>query len=316
MFAIEEDARGNFWISSNRGIYRVKRQELNDFADGKLSRINSVGYGTQDGMLSTECNGGRQPASITDQDGRFWFPTQDGVVIVDPRNELPNTLPPSVVIESAMVERVPVDIRDGLTVPPGRQDIEIHFAGVSLIKSAQVKFRYKLEGHDADWANSDGLTAIPNRRRFEEFLADEWRRAIRVKTPVSLVMLDIDHFKLFNDTYGHHAGDECLKQVADALRGTVRRPTDLLTRYGGEEFAIILGGTDAAGARKIAEQAVDKVNSLTIPHRASPKSPHLTVSVGIATMLVTFGMLEADLIKAADDALYRAKAGGRNQIVA
>lgn len=103
--------------------------------------------------------------------------------------------------------------------------------------------------------------------------------------------------------------------MAAALRGTVRRPTDLLTRFGGEEFAIILGGTDAAGARNIAEQAVEKVNALKIPHRASPTSPQLTVSVGIATMLVTFGMLEAELIKAADDALYRAKAGGRNRIV-
>ena len=121
MFAIEEDARGNFWISSNRGIYRVKRQELNDFADGKVTRINSVGYGTQDGMLSNECNGGRQPASITDQAGRFWFPTQDGVVIIEPQHETHNALPPSVVIESATVERNQVDVRSGVTIAPGRR---------------------------------------------------------------------------------------------------------------------------------------------------------------------------------------------------
>ena len=138
-------------------------------------------------------------------------------------------------------------------------------------------------------ANSDGLTAIGNRRRFEEFLADEWRRAIRFKTPVSLVLLDIDHFKLFNDTYGHQAGDECLKKVAAALGETIHRPTDLLTRFGGEEFAIILGGTDAAGAMNIAEQAVARVNGLKIPHAGSPTSPHLTVSAGVATMLVTVG---------------------------
>jgi diguanylate cyclase (GGDEF)-like protein len=419
VFAIQEDASGYFWISSNRGIYRVKRQELNDFAAGKIARINSVGYGTQDGMLSTECNGGRQPASITDRDGRFWFPTQDGVVVIEPRNESHNRLPPSVVIEAVTVEREPADIRQGLTIEPGRKNVEINFAGVSLIKSEQIKFRYKLENHDADWvdagtrrtvnysylppgryrflvkaansdniwneegatlaielkpffyqttlfyaasgigaivlllsmwqlsvhrfkarerqlamlvaektealrtaneelkhlANSDGLTAVGNRRRFEEFLADEWRRAIRLKTPVSLVLLDIDHFKLFNDTYGHHAGDECLKRVAAALGGTIHRPTDLLTRFGGEEFAIILGGTDAAGALNIAEQAVAKVNDLQIPHPGSPTSPHLTVSVGIATVLVTLGMDEAELIKAADSALYRAKAGGRNRIV-
>lgn len=155
VFAIQEDARGNFWISSNRGIYRVKRQELNDFADGKIARINSVGYGTQDGMLSTECNGGRQPASITDRDGRFWFPTQDGVVVIEPQNESYNTLPPSVVIESATVERETVDPRHGLTIEPGRRNIEITFAGVSLIKSEQMKFRYKLENHDAEWIDAD-----------------------------------------------------------------------------------------------------------------------------------------------------------------
>lgn len=420
VFAIEEDVNGHFWISSNRGIYRVKRQELNDFADGKVARINSVGYGTQDGMLSTECNGGRQPASITDQDGRFWFPTQDGVVVIDPRNERSNRLPPSVVIESATVERELADIRQRLVIAPGRKNVEINFAGVSLIKSEQIKFRYKLEGYDKDWvdagtrrtvyysylppghyrfvvkaansdniwneegaslplelqpffyettwfyslvglgaalllvgawkvsvsrfaareqelaklvaekteelrtaneelqllANSDGLTAIGNRRRFEEFLTDEWRRAIRFKIPVSLVLLDIDHFKLFNDTYGHHAGDECLRQVAAALGSTIHRPTDLLTRFGGEEFAIVLGGTDATGARNIAEQAVANVNSLRIPHRSSPTSSQLTVSVGVATLTVEVGMQETELIKAADAALYKAKAGGRNQIVA
>ena len=418
VFAIEEDARGNFWISSNHGIYRVKRQELNDFADGKIDKINSVGYGTQDGMPSTECNGGRQPASLTDRLGRLWFPTQNGVVVIDPKNESYNAQPPAVVIESATVEREAVDIRHGLNVLPGRKNIEINFAGISLIKSEQVEYRYKLEGHDVDWvdaatrrtayysylppghyrfvvkaansdniwneagaslaldlqpffyqtrlfyilsalvtaivlfgawrasvhqlrsrerqlatlvaeqtdalraaneelqhlANSDGLTTVGNRRLFDEFLAAEWRRAIRFKTAVSLVMLDIDHFKLFNDTYGHQAGDECLKSVATALRATIHRPTDLLARIGGEEFAIVLGGTDRAGAVNIAEQAMNEVNTLRIPHRTSHTSAQLTVSIGVATMLVTIGMAEAELIHAADEALYCAKAGGRNRI--
>jgi diguanylate cyclase (GGDEF)-like protein len=419
VFAIEEDARGNFWISSNRGIYRVRRQELNDFADGKVSRINSVGYGTQDGMLSTECNGGRQPASITDKDGRFWFPTQDGVVIIEPGHEQYNTLPPSVVIESATVERQAADIRSGLVVEPGLKNIEINFAGVSLIKSEQVKFRYKLEGHDPDWidggtrrtayysylppgqyrflvkaansdniwneqgaalavelkpffyqtglfsalavlvaglamvavwrtsvhsfrarerqlaklvaekteelrkaneelrhlANSDELTAVANRRRFEDFLGDEWRRAARYKTELSLVLFDIDHFKLFNDTYGHQAGDDCLKSVAAALTETIHRPTDLLARFGGEEFAIILAGTDRAGALKIAEHALNKVNDLAIPHRNSSTCAHVTISAGVATLSPTADMPVAELLKAADQALYRAKAAGRNRIV-
>lgn len=127
-------------------------------------------------------------------------------------------------------------------------------------------------------------------------------------------MLDIDHFKLFNDTYGHHEGDECLKRVAAALKDTVHRPTDLLARFGGEEFALVLGGTDRAGAVNIAERAMGKVKSLRIPHRTSETSSHVTVSAGVATLFVTVDMSEAELIKAADEALYRAKANGRNQI--
>lgn len=419
VFAIEEDRRGNFWISSNHGIYRVRKQELNDFADGKIDKINSVGYGKQDGMLNNECNGGRQPASIKDKDGKFWFPTQDGVVVIDPDAESYNTVPPLVVIESATVERGQIDIRRGLTIEPGQKNIEINFTGINLIKSEQIKFKYKLEGHDPDWvdagtrriayysylppgtytfrviaansdgiwnelgaslnvelkpyfyqtgwfyllclavgilvlfliwqisvyqlksrerllanlvakrteelkkaneelqhlANSDGLTAIGNRRQFEIFLAGEWHRAARFKTEISLILLDIDHFKLYNDSYGHQAGDECLKAVAEALRETVKRPTDLVARFGGEEFAIILGGTDAEGAMIIAREAFENVSNLKIAHCKSLTSDYLTISVGVATTFVRLGMNESDLIELADKALYQAKETGRNKIV-
>ncbi|MFM8534051.1 MAG: two-component regulator propeller domain-containing protein, partial [Acidimicrobiia bacterium] len=154
VFAIQEDARGNFWISSNGGIYRGNRKELNDFADGRITEVHSVGYGSEDGMLSTECNGGRQPASLRDDQGRFWFPTQDCVVIVDPQQERDNAWPPSVVIESATVERQATDVRNGLVIGPGLKNIEINFAGVSLIKSEQIKYRYRLEGHDPDWIDA------------------------------------------------------------------------------------------------------------------------------------------------------------------
>jgi diguanylate cyclase (GGDEF)-like protein len=420
VFAIEEDNRGNFWISSNNGIYRVKRQVLNDFADGKISKINSIGYGKEDGMLNSECNGGRQPASLKDKDGKFWFPTQDGVVVVDPELETHNTMPPSVVIESATVEREAVDIKNGLTIEPGQKNVEIKFTGISLVKSEQVKFKYKLEEHDTDWidgdtrrtayysylppgnyqfrvkaansdgiwneegatlnlelkpffyqtrwfyllctaigifalfviwkisvyqlesrekylaklvsekteelrkaneelqqlANSDGLTGVGNRRLFEEFLADEWLRAIRFKTEISMILLDIDYFKLFNDTYGHQVGDNCLKRVAKALRKTTHRPTDIVARYGGEEFAIILGRTDSAGALSIAEKAIENIRKLKISHESSKTSDFLTVSIGVATISAEFGMTESELIKAADDALYQAKENGRNQIIA
>lgn len=127
-------------------------------------------------------------------------------------------------------------------------------------------------------------------------------------------MLDIDHFKLYNDTYGHLAGDDCLKKVAEAFAETIKRPTDLVARFGGEEFAIVLGGTDAEGAYNIAEQAVDNLRSLRISHSLSTTSEILTVSVGIATVFATFDLSEADLINIADKALYNAKRSGRNCI--
>jgi diguanylate cyclase (GGDEF)-like protein len=157
---------------------------------------------------------------------------------------------------------------------------------------------------------------IGNRRRFERFLNDEWHRAIRFKTEISLILIDIDHFKRYNDTYGHQAGDECLQRVAEAFAETIKRPTDLVARFGGEEFALILGGTDAAGALTIAEHAVANVNDLRVSHSDSETSQFLTVSVGIATMFAKFDNAEADLIKAADEALYNAKAIGRNRIYA
>jgi diguanylate cyclase (GGDEF)-like protein len=129
-----------------------------------------------------------------------------------------------------------------------------------------------------------------------------------------MVLIDIDHFKRFNDTYGHLAGDECLQNVAAALKDTIHRPSDLLARFGGEEFVIVLGGTELAGAMTIAGQAMERIRGLRIPHRESPTSAHLTVSIGVATTCVRVGMPEADFLKTADAALYRAKTGGRDRI--
>lgn len=418
VFAIEEDKAGYFWISSNRGIYRVNRKELADFADGKISKINSVGYGKEDGMLSNECNGGRQPASLRDEQGRFWFPTQEGVAIVDPTLEQTSQITPNVVVEEIIVDRQPVNLNAGITIEPGSRDLEIRYTGLSLVRSSQIKFQYRLIGHDADWidagtdrtanyaylppgdytfevraansdglwsdksaqvgmvlkpffyqtwtfvllvifgsallllviwkvsvyqlearekkltrlvaertaelaeanknlealANSDGLTKIGNRRRFEAFLADEWHRAVRFRTEISLVMVDIDHFKQFNDTYGHQAGDECLQRVAEALAAAIKRPTDLVARFGGEEFAIILGGTDSAGAKTIAEEAIENIRALEVPHSTSGAGEFITVSVGIATVLGRLESSEIDLIRAADRMLYQAKQNGRNCI--
>jgi len=154
VFQTLEDRRGYFWISCNRGIYRVSRQELNDFADGRVSRINSVAYGKQDGMLNIECNGGRLPAGIRARDGKFWFPTQEGVAIVDPEVIYINQQAPPALIESVTLEHGPVDFRGEVTIQPGQRDLEISYTGLSYIKSDQIKFKYKLEGLDADWVDA------------------------------------------------------------------------------------------------------------------------------------------------------------------
>jgi diguanylate cyclase (GGDEF)-like protein/PAS domain S-box-containing protein len=164
-------------------------------------------------------------------------------------------------------------------------------------------------------AASDGLTGLANRRHFDERLRDEWARAKRDGTPLSLLMIDVDHFKRFNDQYGHQAGDACLRSLAEILANEARRPTDLAARYGGEEFALLLPGTDAEGCARIGERVRDALRELAIPH-ANPPSNLVTVSLGGATDLP--GANTADytsLIEAADRALYAAKEGGRDRLV-
>ncbi|HZM89849.1 MAG TPA: two-component regulator propeller domain-containing protein [Blastocatellia bacterium] len=150
-FQILEDSRGNFWISSNRGIYRVSRGQLNDFAEGRASAITCVAYGRLDGMLNTECNGGRQPAGVRARDGKLWFPTQGGAVIIDPEAVPFNQQPPPVLIEAVTIDRAPVAFGEGIRLGPGQQNLEINYTGLSYIKPDQVRFKYKLVGQDTDW---------------------------------------------------------------------------------------------------------------------------------------------------------------------
>ena len=154
VFQILEDRRGYFWMSCNKGIYRVSRRELNELAEGRISRVNSLAFGKEDGMVSSECNGGRQPAGFIAQDGRLWFPTMGGVAVIDPEAAQVNLLPPPVMIESVMLERSQVDFSRGLTVQPGQRDLEIAYTGLSFIKPEQVKFKYMLEGWNQDWVEA------------------------------------------------------------------------------------------------------------------------------------------------------------------
>ncbi|SFG64007.1 response regulator receiver modulated diguanylate cyclase [Duganella sp. CF458] len=160
---------------------------------------------------------------------------------------------------------------------------------------------------------TDALTGVANRRSFNEAIQNEWRRCARSGTPLSVIMIDIDHFKLYNDAYGHQAGDACLKQVASTMLQCGGRSPDLLARYGGEEFVILLPQVDAPGAATVAERILASVRDLAIPHRMSSAGDTVTVSLGVATLMPDQGGAPETLVRCADDALYRAKNDGRNR---
>ncbi|NJN46327.1 MAG: diguanylate cyclase [Candidatus Competibacteraceae bacterium] len=167
----------------------------------------------------------------------------------------------------------------------------------------------------ADLSMTDGLTGIPNRRRFDEFLDTEWARAIRARTPLSLVLIDVDHFKAYNDQYGHAAGDRCLQTVAQTLAEGLPRRTDLVARYGGEEFACVLPTTDHTGALAIAERLRERIVSQQIDHQHSSVATFVTVSMGVATLQPDPHTESQALLEMADSRLYQAKRAGRNRVV-
>lgn len=160
----------------------------------------------------------------------------------------------------------------------------------------------------------DGLTGIANRRRFDDTMAREWRRCARSHLPLSLIILDVDHFKAYNDHYGHQAGDECLRVVAEVLSDHVRRPSDLVARYGGEEFVCLLPETDGPGATRVAEGFRTGVAERRIPHAQSPVAPYVTISLGVATVIPSAEGSPEKLAEMADQLLYRAKRTGRNRV--
>jgi len=163
--------------------------------------------------------------------------------------------------------------------------------------------------------NVDGLTGIANRRYMDQFLRVEFSRSIRYQQPISYILSDIDHFKTYNDHYGHLSGDDCLKIIAKALAAVCKRSTDLVARYGGEEFAIILPNTPIDEAKRIAEKLRKAVEALAIPHQASAVSDVCTLSLGVVTYQAQKGDQVDTLISMADDALYQAKESGRNRVV-
>jgi diguanylate cyclase (GGDEF)-like protein len=161
---------------------------------------------------------------------------------------------------------------------------------------------------------TDGLTGLSNRRMYDELSVREWRRCERMKKPISLVMVDVDYFKHYNDHYSHQAGDECLKAVAAQMLRAAPRPGDLVARYGGEEFVFALGETDLDGAKWVANILRQRIEDLNMPHAGSPLQ-HVSVSCGVASVIPGDNVSLETLLQSADYALYQAKELGRNRVV-
>ncbi|AFY72520.1 diguanylate cyclase (GGDEF) domain-containing protein [Synechococcus sp. PCC 7502] len=164
-------------------------------------------------------------------------------------------------------------------------------------------------------ATIDALTKIPNRRRLDEFINQEWTLMIREKTSIAFLLCDIDYFKPYNDNYGHPAGDECLMQVAQVIAKSLHRPSDLAARYGGEEFAVVLPSTNAQGAIKVAEKIQSELALLQLPHQFSKVNKYITLSIGISSTVPKQASTPQNFINNADLALYQAKKQGRNRYV-
>jgi diguanylate cyclase (GGDEF)-like protein len=188
----------------------------------------------------------------------------------------------------------------------------ISLVNAQLIESLERKVHARTE-ELRQMSMKDGLTGIANRRSFDERLGVEWQRGLRSGAPLSLLMIDIDHFKLFNDHYGHQEGDRCIRAVAQTLQQVASRASDLVARYGGEEFAVLLADTDDLAATRIAEQCLAAVAAMVMPHAVSAVGLHVSISIGICTLNVDEQAASERLITQADQALYQAKRSGRNR---
>lgn len=223
----------------------------------------------------------------------------------------------------------PVIPAEGITIPETwcrRQDGSIFAAELSAgmftwrgrlltcLILRDVTERVENQRRLEELSATDGLTGLANWRTFHAHMHAEWRRAVRARSPLALVMADIDHFKVYNDTLGHLAGDACLRRVASAMLGVARRTADLIARWGGEEFALLLPGTPEQGAVAVAEAMRSAVEELGIPHPSSSVGPVVTLSLGLAVVVPEEGMSPDDLVAAADGALFAAKREGRNRV--
>lgn len=182
------------------------------------------------------------------------------------------------------------------------------------VSHTDITQRKLAEEQAVSLSNLDGLTGVFNRRYFDAFLREEWHRCTRLRLPVTLAMVDIDHFKLLNDSYGHQFGDDCLVQVSNVLQAYARRPGDICARYGGEEFVLVFGESELEKVLPNLEQMLNEIRALDLPNERSPTAPIVTASIGVASMYPSRGMKPELLVEQADARLYAAKNNGRNRI--
>ena len=206
-----------------------------------------------------------------------------------------------------VIARVKVHVNLRFTTKALQAEIERHRQTVKKLEKANHAL--------SRLANLDGLTQIANRYCFDESLDEEWCRLARDKQPIGIVLCDVDHFKVYNDYYGHQAGDECLRKIAWAILKSARRPADLVARYGGEEFVVLLPGTGREGVQHLASTICTAIRTLHIPHAKSSSEAVVTISVGGCSLVPEISMPPNTLIERADKALYQAKSRGRNQYV-